>query len=245
MSKKPWFESWFNSKYYHILYQKRDAQEADDFIQNLTQYLPLPSNANCLDLACGKGRHSFFLSQLGFRVTGLDLAENSIQWAKEHYQSNALDFFVHDMRLPYKTNHYDVVFNFFTSFGYFDDFNDNLLVFKSVNKQLKPNGLFVLDYLNTQKAVDHLVREEEKNIQHINFQIKKWVENKKIFKQIRLTDGGKEQVFTEEVAELYLQDFALFANQSGFELIETFGDYDLNPFHANQSDRLILIFQKQ
>jgi 2-polyprenyl-3-methyl-5-hydroxy-6-metoxy-1,4-benzoquinol methylase len=36
-----------------------------------------------LDLACGKGRHSTYLNQLGFDVLGADLSENSIA-EKEH-----------------------------------------------------------------------------------------------------------------------------------------------------------------
>lgn len=53
-----------------------------------------------LDVACGKGRHSKTLASLGFQTTGIDISEDSINIAKLFEKEN-LDFFVHDMRLPF------------------------------------------------------------------------------------------------------------------------------------------------
>ena len=78
-----WFESWFDTPYYHILYKERNDDEAQLLMDNLTQYLNLPEEAKILDLACGKGRHSIYLNQLGFDVTGADLSTNSIAEAKK------------------------------------------------------------------------------------------------------------------------------------------------------------------
>ena len=61
-----WFSSWFDTPYYHILYKERNDKEAQLFMDNLTHYLNLPEKAKVLDLACGKGRHSIYLNQLGF-----------------------------------------------------------------------------------------------------------------------------------------------------------------------------------
>src|SRR5690554_744393 len=80
--KEGWFETWFDTSYYHILYQNRDFVEAERFITNLLAFLKLPAGSNCLDLACGKGRHSVFLNKHGLKVTGVDLSENSINEAK-------------------------------------------------------------------------------------------------------------------------------------------------------------------
>ena len=78
-----WFASWFDTEYYHILYKDRDYNEAQLFMDNLTQYLNLPEDAKILDLACGKGRHSVFLNELGYQVSGVDLSENSIKQLKK------------------------------------------------------------------------------------------------------------------------------------------------------------------
>ena len=62
MRTKDWFTDWFNTPYYHILYKDRNDVEAQQFIINITQFLPLSDNALLLDLPCGKGRHSVFLN---------------------------------------------------------------------------------------------------------------------------------------------------------------------------------------
>jgi 2-polyprenyl-3-methyl-5-hydroxy-6-metoxy-1,4-benzoquinol methylase len=43
-------------------------------MDNITNYLNLPKMQS-VDLACGKGRHSIYLNQLGFDVLGADLSE--------------------------------------------------------------------------------------------------------------------------------------------------------------------------
>ena len=68
-----WFSSWFDSPYYHILYKERNFREAQIFIDNLTFYLNMDEGSKVLDLACGKGRHSIYLNQLGYDVLGVDL----------------------------------------------------------------------------------------------------------------------------------------------------------------------------
>ena len=129
-----WFASWFDSPYYHILYKDRGYDEAQLFMDNLTQYLNLPEQATIMDLACGKGRHSVYLNTLGYNVTWLDLSENSINYAKQ-FENDSLNFNVHDMSLPY-TSQFDAVLNLFTSFGYFEQESDNLETIKAIKSNL-------------------------------------------------------------------------------------------------------------
>ncbi len=85
-----WFKEWFNTPYYHILYKDRDFVEAENFIRNLTQDLQLSKDSKIIDLACGKGRHSVFLQQLGYEVLGVDLSEESIEHNKQFETSARL-----------------------------------------------------------------------------------------------------------------------------------------------------------
>ena len=68
-----WFENWFNSKYYHILYKNRDHKEAVFFLDNIIKNINI-NDGQILDVACGKGRHAKYLNHLGFNVTGIDLS---------------------------------------------------------------------------------------------------------------------------------------------------------------------------
>ena len=76
-----WYKNWFDSEYYHILYNKRDHNEAELFINNLLKILSPNKEACFLDLCCGKGRHSILLNKMGYKVDGIDLSKNSIEQA--------------------------------------------------------------------------------------------------------------------------------------------------------------------
>ena len=108
-----WYASWFDTPYYHILYQERDDKEAELFMDALTSFLKLSKKAEILDLACGKGRHAKYLNELGYDVTGIDLSPSSIEFAKT-LENKRLHFAVHDMCLPYPKK-FDAIFNLFTS----------------------------------------------------------------------------------------------------------------------------------
>lgn len=239
-----WFVSWFNSPYYHILYKNRDEREAERFISNLTAHLSLERGARVLDLACGKGRHSAQLRKLGFDVIGMDLSEESIAYAKEHFEKDGLEFFQHDMRELYWSDHFDLVVNLFTSFGYFHDEADDQKTISSVSDSLKSGGLFAIDFLNAVKVEANLVQHEEKVVDGVRFELNRVVEDGIIKKRIHLTDKDVQLDFEEKVDALKLENFNQYFDVAGLELINTFGDYDLNPFDAQTSDRLIMICRK-
>jgi len=240
--KDTWYGTWFDSPYYHILYKNRDYNEAALFMENLTKYLKLPKKATILDLACGKGRHSKTLHELGYTVTGVDLSASSIASAKS-FEKPGLTFMEHDMRLPLGQQ-FDAVFNLFTSFGYFEDENDNLKTIKAIKEILNTNGIAVIDFLNINYVAAHLVPEETKVIDDITFTIKKEIKNGYILKHIHFIVDDNTHSFTERVSALTYKDFQNYFNQAGLKITNTFGNYDLKPFNNENSDRLIMILKK-
>jgi SAM-dependent methyltransferase len=240
-SEKEWFTSWFDSPFYHILYKDRDYTEAQQFMDNLTNYLNIPEGGNILDLACGKGRHSIYLNTLGYNITGVDLSENSITHAKQ-FENETLQFNVHDMSKPYKEQ-FDAVFNLFTSFGYFDKEEDNLNTIKAIKAELNETGFGVIDFMNSEYVIDNLVAEDVKTVEGIAFTQKRSVVDGYIIKDISFTVSGEDYNFQERVRGFTLADFEALFEQAGVYLLDVFGDFKLNPFHAKQSERLIMIFK--
>ena len=92
---KEWFETWFDSPYYHILYKDRDDKEAELFLDKLIAFLSPVPDSRILDVACGKGRHSIYLNKKGYKVTGYDLSEESISYDKQ-FENDRLEFYLHD-----------------------------------------------------------------------------------------------------------------------------------------------------
>ena len=239
--KNTWFASWFDSPYYHILYKDRDYAEAQVFMDNITHYLNLPEESKILDLACGKGRHSIYLNELGYDVTGADLSENSIAEASK-FSNEKLHFEVHDMRLPFEQK-FDAIFNLFTSFGYFENDADNLTTLKAIQESLTEYGFAVIDFMNVQNVIENLVSEEVKTVENIDFHIKRYVKDNHIYKEIDFEDNGEKFHFTEKVQALTLQNFEEMMEEAGIYLLDTFGDYKLKKFYKNESERLIMVFK--
>ncbi|MCH2033037.1 MAG: class I SAM-dependent methyltransferase [Tenacibaculum sp.] len=239
MKTKDWFTSWFDTQYYHILYKHRDDNDAQLFMQNITNYLELPKNAHIADLPCGKGRHSIYLNSLGYRVTGGDLSKNSIEHAKQ-FENETLHFEVWDMRKSLE-NKYDAVFNLFTSFGYFEDDAEDLKVLKGMKSGLKESGVIVLDFLNVQKTKNNLVERETKEIDGIIFNIQRKIKDGFILKHISFFADGEQHSYTEKVKFLDLKKMQEYFNSAGLSIINTFGDYNLDEFNEENSSRLILI----
>jgi SAM-dependent methyltransferase len=202
--------------------------------------------ARVLDVACGKGRHAVHLAQQGFEVTGIDLSEESIAEALLQ-QSDTLQFYVHDMRLPFWINYFDYAFNFFTSFGYFATQRENDNAIRTIAQSLKPGGYFVMDYLNVHYAEDHLVHQLDKTIEGVNYFITKWFDETHFYKKIVVEDEALSEpmVHVEKVAKFSLGDFTdMFAYQ-GLQIQEVFGDYNFGPYDIKKSPRLIMIARKK
>lgn len=241
--QRKWFQYWFNSPYYHILYSQRNDEEAEFLIDNLSEYLKPAPEAKILDIACGRGRHSVYLNKKGYDVTGIDLSEQSIKYARQFEQKH-LHFFVHDMRKLSFINYFDFSFNLFTSFGYFETEKEHVNALKAFRKGLKHDGTLVLDYFNSVKILKNLTKQEIKTVDGIEFHINKFISEGKIIKHINFEHRSKAFAFEERVQAFQLEDFRRMFLNSGLEIKAIFGSYGLEGYDENKSDRLILVCKK-
>jgi len=237
-----WFDSWFDTKYYHILYKNRNYFEAENFINQLIDFLNPKKGSIFLDIACGKGRHSKFIHNKGYKVVGFDLSRQSISYAKK-FKKIGLEFYTHDMRENFKTDYFDYALNLFTSFGYFDNKSDELKALKSSANNLKPKGTLVIDFLNKEQVISNLIPCETKKIENIQFLISKRIENNQVIKNIDFEDNGKKYSFQESVKLLGIKDFEWYLNEVGLKITHTFGSYNLDEY-SDKSQRLIIIAEK-
>ena len=239
-----WFATWFDSSYYHLLYQHRNDTEAQFFMDQLIHYLAPTPDSRLLDLACGKGRHSIYLAQKGYEVVGVDLSPESIVHAQQ-FEHERLHFATHDMRQNLELPPFDYVLNLFTSFGYFPTEAEHVQTLKAMRQSLKDqNSRLVIDFFNAPQVIANLVLQEQKTLSEITFHLQRYVENGYIIKDIRFADQGQEFHFQERVRAFNLADFERLLPQANLRLIKTFGSYDLQAYHPSTSPRLIILAEQ-
>jgi len=242
--QSPWFKNWFDSHHYHRLYANRNETEAKNFIDNLLLKLSPAKDSLMIDVGCGAGRHCHYLASKGYKVTGIDTALSSIQQASK-YRSLSLHFSQHDMREPFGNKCYDYVFNFFTSFGYFDSYHEHHEVIQNMATAVRASGTIVIDYLNVAYAEDRLVKEERKEIDGFAYYIKRWTDNTHFYKKIIIDDGFSQPFeYVEKVAKFTISDFRYMFYSHYLKVSDIYGDYNLNNYHSKQSPRLVMIVKE-
>ena len=115
------------------------------------------------------------------------------------FENNFLHFEVKDMRNNFGLEKFDVIFNLFTSFGYFDNETDDLAVLKNISDALKQDGIFVFDFLNADLVRNKNFQRESVQIDTVEFNFKCTIENNFVLKNIEVVDGVKKLNFTERV----------------------------------------------
>lgn len=135
----------------------RPAYQVKTQIDGIEGYLCLEPRARILDLACGSGRQTLELARRGYRVLGIDGAEEPLAAARAAAREERLTihFLKSDIRQISYHNEFDAVVNLCTSFGYFPHERDDLKVLESVRKGLKPGGKLILDLLNKEWLMRH------------------------------------------------------------------------------------------
>lgn len=240
---KEWFKTWFDTEYYHLLYKHRDDKDANQLIDNLVGKGFIVNDSLVLDIACGKGRHSIYLNSLGMNVTGIDLSEQSIKYANQFSNEN-LKFSVWDMRKQFANEAYDAVVNLFSSFGYFEDNDEDLTVIRAMHGALKKNGMLILDFMNPEKVIKDMKSKEIIDRGRIQFHIQKRIENGFIVKTIEFLSEGEDYTFQERLKIIKPESFQKMFEIVGFERKELYGNYDLSPFKSSDSPRQIWVMQK-
>ncbi|WP_010271006.1 class I SAM-dependent methyltransferase [Paenibacillus senegalensis] len=241
---REWFEESFGQDYL-LVYKHRDFQGARQEVQRMIGWLGLKPGAEVLDLCCGMGRHSLALADQGYRVTGMDLSEVLLSKARQKDEKQQVRWIHGDMREVPLEQPFDAVVNLFTSFGYFDQETDNSKVIKEISRLLRPDGCFLMDYLNAGYVKEHLVPYSERIEEGIRIEEKRVVEEGFVRKTIRLEEPGKAgRTYKEQVRLYTLADFQEMFDQAGLVLDHIYGDYEAGPYEAALSPRLIMIGRK-
>ena len=232
-----WYKEWFGEAYLG-LYAHRDASEAEAHVAFVEKHMPGERPRAVLDLACGAGRHTEALRQLGHKTQGLDLSLTLLR------QMAGLPRVAGDMCcLPFADGAFDWVLNFFTSFGYFENERQNFSVLQEIRRVLSARGHFLIDLFNRERVLENLVPRETQELGNTRVEIERWFDaaTDRVNKRIRLLDdGGKKQTFLESVRAYREEEVSIGLRWAGLEVDGVYGSFQGEAF-SGDSERLIFI----
>ena len=106
--------------------------------------------------------------------------------------------------------------------------------------------MLLIDYLNVHYVEERLVHNEIKNIDGTQYEIHRWMDEHHFYKKIIITDASLDLPvqFTEKVAKLSVGDFTDMLSFQGMQVMEVFGDYQLQPYDVKRTPRLIILAKK-
>ncbi len=143
------FDQVFDEDYLYFYGEGLDAVR-DGNADLIWRLLNLEPGTKVLDLACGHGRIANRLAERGAEVTGLDASDLFLRSAREEAVQLGLEVHYHqgDMRSPpFADQAFDRVISWFTSFGYFED-DENQQVLVEAHRVLRPGGRLLIENNN-------------------------------------------------------------------------------------------------
>jgi ubiquinone/menaquinone biosynthesis C-methylase UbiE len=123
------------------LFPEKRIADADE---QITKALALtnPAGKSVLDLCCGPGRCSIAFAKRGFRVTGIDRTTHLLNKARAKARAALvkIEWVQKDLRDFVRPSSFALVLSMFTSFGYFDDRQDDMTVLENMFTSPQPGG---------------------------------------------------------------------------------------------------------
>ncbi|MEZ6196348.1 MAG: class I SAM-dependent methyltransferase [Planctomycetota bacterium] len=240
-SDRPWYEIAFEAAY-ETVYAHRTDEAAEREVTGVAERLVAANDAVILDVGCGNGRHLAAWSRRGHTGIGVDLSSDLIARARARSLPNVA-FLRADMRdLPLRAAA-DLVTSFFTSFGYFDDEDDDLRVLRGMATALRSEGRILIDYLNPPRVRATLVPESRRHEGDLFIEERRRIDTarRRVEKDVVLRHAdGRRHAYRESVRLLDEEDWARLFDAVGLERVELWGSLDGRPY-TEESDRMVLV----
>jgi SAM-dependent methyltransferase len=239
-----WFASAFDDLY-PVVYAHRSVEAAAPEAAFAADRVKLRRTDGVLDLCCGGGRHSVHLLGTSPYVTGLDFSPDLLCQAQTLLRHSAR-LVRADMRaIPFKDT-FDVIVNFFTSFGYFSDPEQNLAVVRGVAQALKRGGRFFIDHINAASAEASLKPTSLRRAGELVIRERRWIDDdRRVNKVAEVERDGEVVRIYEESVQLYERDvFEALLAEGGLAVEDIYGDFDGRPYGPD-TPRMIVVGRRQ
>jgi len=246
---REWFEdeAFWRAVYPYTFDEERFAA-ADEQARNIIKLTGIRRGA-VLDLCCGPGRHSIALTKRGFQVTGVDRTRFLLNKARRRAKSARakVEFVRADMRDFVRPDAYRLVLSMFTSFGYFDNKDDDRLVLRNIFTSLRPGGACLIDVMGKERLAA-IMRSNAGSTRYpdgaLLIQLHEIFDDwTRIRNEWILLKGNRAQRFKFHHTIYSGQELKDLLRASGFAQVKLFGDLDGQPYGPD-APRLIAVAWK-
>jgi 2-polyprenyl-3-methyl-5-hydroxy-6-metoxy-1,4-benzoquinol methylase len=234
--------------YYDALY----GSEGSDVSFYLAQ--AIHTGGRVLDLACGTGRLTIPLAEVGLEVTGLDLSKQMLELAKEKakFKQLKISFELADIRVFQLNEQFDYIFCGFNSAQHLYEEAEFRSFLRAVKCHLKPNGLFIFDIFNPN--VSMLSRPaHEKNLvstfadpkdgQEISLWEYPSYQSSKQLSRFHFQYFKNDRLLFEESLTLrnyFPLEIDVLLRNSGFNILKKYGNFNNAPFEDSSMKQIFI-----
>jgi SAM-dependent methyltransferase len=229
------------------MFSQERLENAPAEVTNLVSLLKIKPGAPVLDLCCGLGRHTLEFARRGYSVVGVDRTKIYLEKARKQAQAEGLEveFVLKDMRDFSRPDAFDATINLFTSFGFFENKEDDELVMKNVYRSLKKNGNLVIDLMG-KEILARIFRERDWHETDGGIMLEErkvtknwsWMENRWI-----LIKDGIIKEFRFSFRPYSASELIALLKANGFDSVRVFGNLAGDPYD-HKAKRLIAVARK-
>ena len=238
----------FWQMFYPSLFHEERFEKASDEIDKILKLVDFKGNT-ILDLACGPGRHSTILAERGYHVTGVDLSPFLLGKAKDRAREQNIEIeWVHeDMRNFKRPGAFDLCLSMFTSFGYFENSEDDLIVLQNIFASLADNGVFLIDVAGKEWLAKHFLPTSSHELADGTLMVEQreiYDDWSRVKNQWILLKDGKVREYSLQHKIYSAQELKDRLSQAGFSAITVYGDLD-GAEYGLEAKRLIAVARKK
>jgi SAM-dependent methyltransferase len=249
MTNKNWYE---NNDFWQtwgpVLFSKQRLANTPEEVNKILALVKIPPKTRVLDLCCGVGRHSLELARRGFSVTGVDRTQSYLEQARQQAKQEGLsiEFVREDMRHSRRPDTFDLVINMFTSFGYFEDQEDDRKVARNIYDSLKPGGVLLMEMSGKEIVAREFREHDWHEIDGVY-----WLEERKVidnWKQMLnrwiMFKDGKRYEHTVCSRMYSATELRAVLKEAGFQKMNVYGGLDGRPYDG-MAARLVVAAYKE
>ncbi len=216
-----------------------------DAIKSLCKIAP---DEVVLDLCCGVGRHSLEFAKRGHKVVRVDRTKMYLEKARKvaNEENLSIEFVLDDMRTFYRKNTFDIVLSMWTSFSYFDDHEEQMLVLRNIYASLRPGGRFILESMGKEVLARIFLRQSWSEWPHgFLLEEREVIEN--------WSKMHNTWIFIERDGKVHRWDVThwIYSGTEIMKMLESVGFSDVKIFgtldgrdYDNEADRLVVVATK-